>query len=227
MFIFIMSIILFIISIILFNKTRVHIEEDKKTKELNEFLKKEKENLISEIENKKEEFNNVKASIIDLQEISKKSFEEYNDILDAQYKQTEEEYDALVLKLEQHYDENQDLLKEKIEILKNELQKIKSTLVATKEAQTREKQIKEDLDFYSIRLTENELDDVRLLEKVKPKLHQPRILCMLIWSTYYQKPMTALCNNILGPLEISGIYKITNQETNQCYIGQAVDVAKR
>lgn len=24
-----------------------------------------------------------------------------------------------------------------------------------------------------------------------------------------------------------GIYKITNQETNQCYIGQAVDVAQR
>ena len=39
--------------------------------------------------------------------------------------------------------------------------------------------------------------------------------------------MTALCNNVLGTSIVTGIYKITNQETNQCYIGQAVDVATR
>ena len=39
--------------------------------------------------------------------------------------------------------------------------------------------------------------------------------------------MTQLCNNILGLDTICGIYKITNQKTNECYIGQAVDVAKR
>ena len=39
--------------------------------------------------------------------------------------------------------------------------------------------------------------------------------------------MTLLCNNVLGVNEVSGIYKITNQKTQQCYIGQAVDVAKR
>ena len=50
---------------------------------------------------------------------------------------------------------------------------------------------------------------------------------MLIWSTYFQKPMTSLCNNVLGLNTVCGIYKITNQETTQCYIGQAVDVAKR
>ena len=50
---------------------------------------------------------------------------------------------------------------------------------------------------------------------------------MLIWSTYWQKPMTALCNNVLGTSIVTGIYKITNQETGECYIGQAADVAKR
>ena len=79
----------------------------------------------------------------------------------------------------------------------------------------------------NLRPTQNDLDDVQTLERIKPKLHQPRILCMLIWSTYYQKPMTALCNNVLGPVEVTGIYKITNQKTDECYIGQAVDVAKR
>jgi hypothetical protein len=39
--------------------------------------------------------------------------------------------------------------------------------------------------------------------------------------------MTTLCNNILGTKTICGIYKITNLNTNMCYIGQAVDMATR
>ena len=39
--------------------------------------------------------------------------------------------------------------------------------------------------------------------------------------------MNQLCNNIIGVKIKSGIYKITNQLTNMCYIGQAVDIAKR
>lgn len=42
---------------------------------------------------------------------------------------------------------------------------------------------------------------------------------MLIWQTYYQKQMTSLCNNVLGVNPICGIYKITNQLNNKCYIG--------
>ena len=39
--------------------------------------------------------------------------------------------------------------------------------------------------------------------------------------------MTALCNNVLGTTTVTGIYKITNQKDNMCYVGQAVDVATR
>ena len=52
---------------------------------------------------------------------------------------------------------------------------------------------------------------------------------MLIWSTFYQKPMNQVCANVLGGATIikCGIYKITNQQTNLCYIGQAKDIATR
>ena len=39
--------------------------------------------------------------------------------------------------------------------------------------------------------------------------------------------MTALCNKILGTEQITGIYKITNQENNKCYIGQSVNISNR
>ena len=50
---------------------------------------------------------------------------------------------------------------------------------------------------------------------------------MLIWSTYFQKDMTALCNRVLGLTTVTGIYKITNQQSGKCYIGQSVDISKR
>jgi group I intron endonuclease len=50
---------------------------------------------------------------------------------------------------------------------------------------------------------------------------------MLIWSTYFQKQTTALCNNVLGINKVSGIYKITNLKSGLCYIGQSTDIAER
>ena len=50
---------------------------------------------------------------------------------------------------------------------------------------------------------------------------------MLIWKTYFQKPMTELCNKVIGTTTKSGIYKITNQLDDMCYIGQSVDLATR
>ena len=50
---------------------------------------------------------------------------------------------------------------------------------------------------------------------------------MLIWQTYWQKPLKALAANILGNKTVVGIYKITNTKTKECYIGQSVDIAKR
>ena len=62
---------------------------------------------------------------------------------------------------------------------------------------------------------------------MKSQLHNPRILNMLIWSTYFQKPMTNLCNNIVGTEIKCGIYKITNQLNDMCYIGQSVNISDR
>ena len=50
---------------------------------------------------------------------------------------------------------------------------------------------------------------------------------MLVWQTFFRAPMTQLCNNVIGTAEKTGIYKITNQITNECYIGQARDLASR
>ena len=66
-----------------------------------------------------------------------------------------------------------------------------------------------------------------MLENLKASFHKPVVLSKLIWTQYFQKQMTELCDRVLGKKTICGIYKITNLNSEYCYIGQSVDVSKR
>lgn len=173
------------------------------------------------------EMSHYHKSIEDMRSLSDTAHNEYEKNLERQYQEIEQEYDSLLKSLYATYEEEQDGLMDQIKEEFDKLEYLRTTRASVIKAQLKEKEIKENKAFYGLQPTENEKDDIQALERVKPKLHQPRILCMLIWSTYFQKPMTTLCNNVLGTAIVTGVYKITNQETGECYIGQAVDVAKR
>ena len=181
--------------------------------------------------------------------LSQSAFENYCEVLIKSYDEKEQEYEQNIQRLQDSYstlqeninkdleqkkEENQKYLEEeKIKIaeeLSKEqevLDKIRETRAAAIQAQIREQEVKEKLAFYCLTIKESELDDIKILERVKEQLHAPRILSMLIWQTYFQKPMTSLCNNIIGTGVKSGIYKITNQKTDICYIGQATNLSDR
>lgn len=239
------GLLLILISIILLlvvhdrakNIHKINTETDKINKEIekeNQKLVQEKETFLKEISAYQQNLINIQQTMqsagITAEEACRamrQNFENYETLLDKEYQEKEEEYDNLLKDLYNAYDEEQVGLLDEIQEIKENLEYLRSTRAAAIQAQIKEKEIKEQSSFYCLNPTENELDDIKALERVKPNLHQPRILCMLIWSTYFQKPMTALCNNVLGTTTVTGIYKITNQETGECYIGQAVDVAKR
>lgn len=181
---------------------------------------------------------NVEEQIKELKEISFSAFENYVDALEKNYDNINQSYDDKILNLEKSFTEKKTLLdaqldKEKqkvnqqIEKENQKIQEIKNFRIAAQEAITREKEIKEKKDFYCLTIDEKDRNDIAILERIKPQLAKPRVLSMLIWSTWFQKPMTSLCNNILGVKQTTGIYKITNLITNECYIGQAIDTASR
>ena len=212
------------------NTTEINNEIKQKNEEIikeNTALDLEKQQLIIDILRNRQELDNIQKSIVTNQEAAATAYERYCDVLNVSYLQVEKDYDNLLNTLYEKYDNKQEELLEQQQEEKEKLEYLRSTRAAAIRAQIKEKEIKDQLSFYCLQPTENELDDIKALERVKPNLHQPRILCMLIWSTYFQKPMTALCNNILGTSIVCGIYKITNQETGECYIGQAIDIAKR
>ena len=209
-------------------------EENEKIEQRHVLLTKSRNELEQKIQEETAQLQGITLAIQNSQNASEQTiaacqqaFEQYREVLENHYQKVNIEYDQLIRNLEDAYNTTQDKIREAIAKEQNILDNYKNTRAAAMQAQLKEQEIKEQLEFYCLHPTDAEKDDIQELERVKPRLHQPRILSMLIWSTYYQKPMTTLCNNILGTSIVCGVYKITNQKTNMCYIGQAADVSKR
>ena len=116
--------------------------------------------------------------------------------------------------------------KEKQQI-QNDLNKLKASLSAGVEARLREQEKKEKINFYKLSISDADLSDVKMLENLKASFHKPIVLSKLIWTQYFQKQMTQLCDRVFGKKIVCGIYKITNLITEQCYIGQSVNIQQR
>ena len=232
------SIIFFIISILLIiysayvirhtHKLNNNIDyQNKNLQEENQFLLKELNNTEIKLQNSKDRLNDLKIALDNQKELSQKAFENYCDVLEQDYKEKEEEYDMYKDALDTAYSTKQLKLLQEIDQVQADLDKIKETRTAAIQAITREKEIEQQLAFYCLQASDNDLKDIAVLDSIKPKLTNSRILSMLIWQTYWRTPMTNLCNNVIGKDIKTGIYKITNQKTKECYIGQAVDLATR
>ena len=192
----------------------------------------EKNQLEEQIKEKKKHLeyiqDNTKTTLQNQIELSQKAFENYCDVLDNKYKEVEDEYDNLIATLKESYSNQQLTLIEEYNKCQNDLAKIRATRAASIEAARREKEIKEQTNFYCLQISDEDKADIQRLENIKKTLNKPRVLSMLIWSTWFQKPLKALSANVLGTTEeVTGIYKITNIITNECYIGQAVSVRER
>lgn len=217
------------------------VQIDNKTKELNEQLLQKNQRLQSErqellvdkevirkeiIANERERQkldnylnnlrNNINNTLNQNKEICDNAFKEYQKTLDNAYNEAEERFDTRL-----------DNLNHALNTVQHELDALKMTRAAAHEALLKEHEIKENKDNYRLLPSEADLADSRKLEIVKRELNKPRILCMLIWQTYWQPLAKKQFPLILQAKTKCGIYKITNQITDECYIGQAVDIYKR
>ena len=199
---FIICIILLFISII---KKHKYIEIDTKTQEENKKIKEENTNLLKEqnlinalyIE-KQNELNKIQETVKNINAAAHSAFNEYEELLSNEYCTTELEYEEEMNILKQSYNSLQDSLISKIKIAQADLDKISATRAAAIKAQLKEEEIKNKQTFYCPQVPENELKDAKILRDIEYKLNNPRVLRMLIWQTYYQKPMNQVCANVLG-----------------------------
>ena len=188
----------------------------------------EAENRLTSIEDKiqqkEQKFNqkynfeeqSIQTRLKNYEEIKRKS-------IDQQLQAYKTKYKAERIKYEQELI----LLQQEVQAAAASLQALKQTRKAAYQAILRQKEMKDKVDDYRLIPSQVDLSDIKKLEKVKMELSKPRILSMLIWQTFWQPIAKVRFPIILKDKTKMGIYKITNIETNECYIGQAVDIYKR
>lgn len=236
MILFIIGSIFLICSLILFYKTnkiklKKNIEQEKYNEELeNQLIKLERERKELDAANSKK-IKEIDLELNEWRESRKKEIEAY---LESEQKLAEKTVNEAQLSAQREISDLniQFQLEKKITIeeknkLQDELDKLRASLSAGVEARLREQERQTEINFYKLSIDEADLADVKMLESLKPSLRKPVVLSKLIWTQYFQKQMTELCDRVLGTKVICGIYKITNILTEQCYIGQSVDVSKR
>lgn len=224
-------------------------EKNKELRKISESLKIEKIMVSNQLNDLQNEHKREKERLQDLQDtinttidnqsqLAQTAYENYCKNLENKKRIKEQEIleseEWLNKALEKHQEEvlnNMEILdskyKKEKDKIKEDLEQLKATRAAIIQANIKEKEIEENSTFYCLTISEIDKADIKMLENIKPQLNKPRVLSMLIWSTFFQKPMTTLCNNIIGTSTVTGIYKITNQVTKECYIGQSVDISKR
>ena len=111
--------------------------------------------------------------------------------------------------------------------LEKKLKELKSKHDAAVEEYKRAQEMKDRKDFYRLRLTDIDLEEIKKLREVEPYLRDPRPLNKVIWSVYYENPYTDLIGRVMGNKKRTGIYKITNLTNNMVYVGQAVNLSDR
>lgn len=236
MILLILGFIFLICSLILFYKAnQIKINKNKEQEQYKKQLENQlhtlqvnRNNLINSEIRKKEQLN---KELLQFQEYRKKelneNFQKEKNLIRLNLQkinnQTSQEIENI------HKDLNnirQSAIQEK-EQIQTEIDKLKASLSAGVEARLREQEKKDKINFYKLSISEADLADVKMLQNLKSSFHKPVVLSKLIWTQYFQKQMTELCDRVFGKKPISGIYKITDLITEECYIGQSVNIQQR
>lgn len=137
-------------------------------------------------------------------------------------------YFARLNEQEEHaYKRKKEELSAKIAQLQSQLDDFKARQDSVNEAILREKELKEKEDFYSIQVSENDQEDIKVLQSMDLKLHNRDVIPKLIWELYIRRPCQEMIKRVTGGRKIGGIYKITYKETGEAYIGKTTDFATR
>lgn len=203
------------------------------------------ESEINALENRKKSLNNDIKTISQqatntADEIYKKSYDLMQEklsqsaqLVSEKFQKEEEKLKQEYLKMakEQAFEFSEKINKNNLELIlaERELNDLKKKISAVIESSKKQSLEENEKSYYQIKISEEDLEDIRLLKEVVKKLNKdPEPVNKVIWELYYKKPTLDLLGRIAPTDEIYiGIYKITNIKTNQCYIGQSLNIRNR
>lgn len=129
--------------------------------------------------------------------------------------------------LEEAYNEKISEIKGEYEKILEEVSNYKEKRDAINQEILRSRALEEKQDFYQIQLDDQSLRDIELLQQIKPQLSKFEILNKLIYDNYVSKPTKEMVKRVLAGKSPAGIYKVTNIQTKEIYIGKSVAIGER
>ena len=148
-----------------------------------------------------------------------------------QLKQEQDQLDLFYLqkqqKLEEDYTKKKDEFDTELKQKKGELDEFRAISDSVNAAILRQKELEEKEEFYSIQITDNEKEDIKVLQQMDLKLHNRDAIPNLIWTLYIRRPAQEMIKRVIGGKDISGIYKITYKPTKEAYIGKSTSIQTR
>ena len=207
------------------HKIQENIELEKDLGKTIQDLTQQKNILQSTIKQQKTAYEKYKTTIKQKQqEFAKKA----NEQCAINIQETQQFYNKQKQKIETEHIKYVTNIGQQKKQIREQLEKLQNTLNAAIQNDLRERQKKDKINFYKLSITDSDLSDVQMLQNLKSSFHKPVVLSKLIWSQYFQKQMTDLCNRILNNRKnVCGIYKITNLITGEHYIGQSKNIDER
>ena len=199
-------------------------EKEEEEKKYNEFLAsiKEKEKLCDQLVEKEQQRIDEKVLAY-----SNKKYDEAEKEITHYYVLRQEAINKEVVQLENNYNTHKENLDRDISTLREELSDLKARREAYIEALKAEEKRQQDRAFYTINLTEENKEDIKILRSIEDKLHNSEALNRLIYDVFIKKPLGDLLLRIIGENTYGGIYKITNLDTQRAQIGRSTDIKKR
>lgn len=190
--------------------------------------KKKEEQLQNVLKEKKEELSNAQKTVQKLVNDGKKFAEEQLEremklLKEAKMKELDKQHKEVLSKMLSE-EEELNLL---IEPLRKELADYTAKRASLIEAQKREQELANRVDFHRVCLSREAIEDINYIQSILNKLHKKDVVAKVIWESYVQVPAREMVKRVYGTIKTSGIYRITDIETKQCYIGQSVDVGNR
>lgn len=154
-----------------------------------------------------------------IQKLKSDTDEIYRKVLEEKYKNLEEN-------AQQEFQAKQRSYNNELSYLKKELEDFRSRRDAINEAIRRERELIEKEDFYKIQLTQNDIEDIKLLDSMRNHLCHKEVLPKVIWESIARRPVNEMIKRVVGQ-KVGGIYKITYIPTGEAYIGRTVNFKDR
>ena len=193
-----------------------------------EELDKQRALMSSISETRLEEYKEHRLEVIDEQvrAYKQKNLTSVQNQIEEEKRKAKAMRETLCQELEKYEQDKRQILTEELENLTAQVEDYREKQRLINEALLRERAVKEQQDFYRVKLSPEEKEDIQNLTAFLPKIHNSSALYKIVYDLFVSRAVKEMEKRVLNNESFSGIYKITGPD-GRIYIGKSTDIKSR